>query len=103
MNDVINRLINIDNAAKQIVKKEEIRQVNIDDLVLDELNQKKLEIDSDYEVRLKIKKERLDKSLDENKKKIESKIQSDISKMEAQYNRNKKEIVNNITSKILNV
>ena len=56
MEEIINKLIDIDNMSKRIINKVEEKNLNIDELVEKELEKQKSTIDSTINMKLKTKK-----------------------------------------------
>ncbi len=101
MEEIINKLIDIDKMSKSIVNEQNIRKENIDDLIEMEIEKQKTQIDANFELKLKLKNEEISRRLEENKQRLLEKEKSEIEKIEKQYNDLKEQKINKIINEII--
>lgn len=102
MEEIINKLIDIDKMSKNIVSEQNNRKENIDDLIEVEIEKQKLEINAKYDLKLKMKNEEIAHKLEENKKKLMEKEEIEKNNLEKEYNDLKEVRIQKIMSKIIN-
>lgn len=102
MEEIINKLIDIDKMSKNIVNEQNSRKENIDELIETEIEKQKLEINAKYDLKLKTKSEEMANKLEENKKMLLEREQKEINNLEKEYNDLKETRIQKIISKIIN-
>ena len=102
MEDIINKLIDIDKMSKKILIEQNNRKENIDELIETEIEKQKLEINAKFDLKLKMKNEEMASKLEENKKKLIEIEKNEIIKLEKEYSDLKEVRIQKVISKILN-
>lgn len=103
MEEIINKLINIDKMSKKILTEQNNRKENIDELIETEIEKQKLEINAKFDLKLKMKNEEIAKRLEENKGKLLEKEQKEINDLVNEYNDLKEVRIQKIIDKILGI
>lgn len=101
MDEIINKLINIDNTAKKIIDEAETKKENIDELVEESLTKAKNMIDSKYYSKIKFKESQLDSRLEKTKSEIESNLEIQLNQLENEYNLQEQKQIENILNQLL--
>lgn len=101
MEEIINKLIDIDNMSKGIINKVEEKNLKIDELVENEIDKQKSSIDSSINMKLRIKKEELDKKFQEFKSNLDIETNKKIEQMNQEYQNIKQEKVEKIVNNII--
>lgn len=102
MEEIINKLIDIDKMSKKIVDEQNNRKESIDELIETEIEKQKLEINAKYDLKLKMKNEEMANKLQENKKRLLGREQKEINNLEKEYNDLKETRIQKMISKIIN-
>lgn len=102
MEEIINKLIDIDNMSKGIINKVEEKNLNIDELIENELDKQKTKIDVAINVKLKVKREELDSKFKKFKSNLDAQTNKKIEQINYEYQNFKKEKVENIVTNIIN-
>lgn len=102
MEEIINKLIDIDNMSKGIINKVEEKNLNIDELIENELDKQKTKIDVAINVKLKVKREELDSKFKEFKSNLDTQTNKKIEQINYEYQNFKKKKVENIVTNIIN-
>lgn len=103
MEILINKLIDIDNMAKQIIGNEEEKENKLDEIMQKELNKEKAKITAKYNSKIKLKKESLDKTFLKEKEQIESSQKNEIDILKNNFNTFKKEKLKNLINEIIKI
>lgn len=101
MEEIINKLIDIDNMSKGIINKVEEKNLKIDELVENEIDKQKSAIDSSINMKLRIKKEELDKKFQEVKSNLDIETNKKIEQINQEYQNVKQEKVEKIVNNII--
>ncbi|MCL2341925.1 MAG: hypothetical protein FWC53_02495 [Firmicutes bacterium] len=103
MEEIINKVIEIDTSAKQFIKSAEDKKANLDDYVKNESVKIEKEINSLMENNLAKEQIRLDKHLEEKKKSIAENTEAELNRLSEFESSNKDrlmdEVYNNIVMK----
>lgn len=102
MEEILNKIIEIDNKAKAIVNEEKDKKENIEDIIEQEFKTQKAVIDLEYKDEINKKKAEKTAQLEEKKIKIDNNLQTEIDKIQKSYYENESEIIANILSSIKN-
>lgn len=102
MEDIIKKIIEIDDNAKAIVKEENIKKINIEEAIEEEFNTQKVVIDLEYKDEINKKKNEKDILFENKKNEIDEKLNSEIDKIKTFYNENYQKIVESIVDSIKN-
>lgn len=103
MEDILKEIIEIDKTAREIVKDEKEKKINIDEFIESEFKTKKTILDLEYKEEVKRQKEKYTKLFEEKKVEIDISVQNKISEVEKSYNDKEKDIINDIINSIKNV
>ena len=85
MDEIINKLIDIDNTAKSIISEVENKKENLDDLIEERLRKGKDMIDSKFSTKLRFKENELKDRLEKEKEKIDVNLKIELDKLEEEY------------------
>lgn len=103
MEEIINKLLGIDNKAKSVISEYESKMSNLDYYISEEISKRKKEIDSKYKFRIDFEKNEYNRKLKEKKSIMQEIKDKGIEELRTQYQKEKenltKELVNSIISK----
>lgn len=102
MEDILKKIIEIDNNAKAIVKEEKNKKLNIGNVIEESFNTTKVVIDLEYKDEINKKKEEKQLQLEEKKREINNNLQLELNKIKNDYNENEKNIIASIVNSIKN-
>ena len=85
MDEIINKLIEIDEQAKSEIKVAESKKENLDDLIEERLKKEKDKIDCKYTTKLRFKENELKEKLEKEQERINSNLQMELDKLENEY------------------
>lgn len=102
MEEILNKIIEIDNNAKAIVNEEKNKKENIEDIIEQEFKTQKTVIDLEYKDEINKKRNEKTAQLEERKREIDDNLQIEIDKIQKSYYENESEIIANILSSIKN-
>ena len=100
MEDILKEIIEIDKNAREIVKQEKDKKINIDDFNETEFRTKKAILDLEYKEEITKQKENYDKLFQKRKMEIDSQIHLKITEIERSYKNKEKDIIKNIIDSI---
>lgn len=100
MEEILNRIIEIDNKSKEIVQNEKIRKMNIDDYIESEFEKRKAAFDLAYNEDIKYQKEKIQNRLKEEKDSIKSRIELEMNTIENRVKNEENNIVDEIVKKV---
>ena len=100
MEEIINKLIDIDNKAKLIIKEEIEKKNNFEEFVESEFNTKKAIFDLQYREEINKNKKKYDNMIENKKEQIENDIEIERLAIEKKYKEQEEKIVSNIINKI---
>lgn len=102
MEEIIKKIIEIDNNAKAIVKDENSKKINIEEAIEEEFNTQKVVIDLEYKDEINKKKNEKAVLFENKKNEIDEKLKLEIDKVQNFYNENSERIVASIVDSIKN-
>lgn len=102
MEEIIKKIIEIDNNSKAIIDLEKVKQENIEDVVMQEFNTRKTIIDMKYKDEISKQREVKDAEFVLKKQEIDNKINQEIEELKNSYNEKKETIINSIVISIKN-
>lgn len=100
MDEIFNKIIEIDEKAKEIVNIEKEKKSNIDEYIESEFGIKKVVLDMEFKEEIENEKRKYNEKFEEIKKNIDNSVQKEISDLEEKYNSNQNEIIKNIIDSI---
>lgn len=100
MEEILNKIIEIDKNAKAIVKEENERKLNIEEVIEKEFDTAKVVLDLEFKDEITKRKDEKKFQLEQEKAKIDSKLQTQIDKLKNEYIGKEKQIVENIVNSI---
>lgn len=100
MEEILNKIIEIDKNAKAIVKEENERKLNIEEVIEKEFDTAKVVLDLEFKDEITKRKDEKNSQLEQEKAKIDSKLQTQIDKLKNEYIGKEKQIVENIVNSI---
>ena len=103
MEDILKEIIEIDKNAREIVKDEKDKKVNIDDFIESEFRTKKTILDLEYKEEVTKQKQKYTKLSEKEKIEIDKMVQNKISEVEKSYNDKEKDIIKHVINSIKNV
>ena len=103
MNETIKRIISIDDEARKIINTSEEKGKNIDQLVKDELDRRKVEIDEAFENKEKAKIQEQEKEISLIRQKKQIEVEYKIKKIEKEYHENEEGIISKVLTRITKI
>ncbi len=100
MEDIIKKIIAIDNKAKEILEVEQNKKRILDETIKSEINSQKLVLDMEIKEKIENKKEELDAKLEEEKQNIDDDINGKIGTIEFRFEEQESNIINSIFEKL---
>lgn len=100
MEEIFNKIIEIDNNAKAITNLEKEKKLNLEEYIENEFEIKKVVIDMEFKEKLEAEKKKYDELLQEKNKEIDEKIKQEIEQTEKIYKEKENEIIENIITNI---
>lgn len=100
MEELLKKIIEIDNNAKNIVKEEKEKTINIDEFIESEFNTKKVLLDMQYRDELARKASSYKVEAEEKKQEIENKANEEIANIERNYYEHESDFIQNIINSI---
>ncbi len=101
MEEIINKIIDIDNNSKRIVEQELKKKNNIDDYIESEFNNEKIIIDIQYKKEIIKVQEKYKNMFEEKKNQIKDSINEEIKNIEKKYSEVEDKLVNDIVAKVI--
>lgn len=96
MEEIFNKIIEIDNNAKAITNFEKEKKSNIEEYIESEFRTKKVVLDMEFKDNLEIQKKKYDDMLQEKKNEIDEKVKQEIKETEKIYKEKEAGIIENI-------
>lgn len=96
MEEIFNKIIEIDNNAKSITNLEKEKKLNLDEYIESEFGIKKVVIDMEFKDDLEVQKKKYEEMFQEKKKEIDEKTKQEIEDVEKVYKEKESEIIENI-------
>lgn len=100
MEEIFNKIIDIDKKAKDIVESEKNRKINIEEYIEKEFTAQKALLDAEFKNEIDQKKKMYDNNFEEVKQKINSNSQKEIEEIEKIYREQENDIIQNIINSI---
>ena len=102
MEEIINKVIEIDTSAKHFMKSAEDKKANLDDYVKNESIKIEKEINSIMENNLAKEQIKLDKHLETEKKNIAENTDAELNRLDEFFAAHKEELMNEVYGEIVN-
>lgn len=102
MEEIIKKIIEIDNNAKAIIKDESNKKQNIDEAIEEEFNTQKAVIDLEYKDEINKKKNEKNALFENKKNEINENLKLEINKIQNFYNENSEKIIASVVESIKN-
>ncbi len=102
MEEIINKIIEIDNNAKSIIKEEKEKKDNFEEFIDSEFNTKKAVLDLQYKDEINKQKEKYNNMLEQKKIEEEENTKQEIDNIGKKYSELEADIINKIIDKIKN-
>ncbi len=100
MEEIFNKIIEIDNNAKSITNIEKEKKLNIEEYIESEFGIKKVVLDMEFKDEVNLQKRKYEEMFQEKKQEIDKKVKQEIEDVENAYKEKEKEIIANIISSI---
>ena len=101
MDVILNKIINLDNQAKNKIIQIKQKEENIETYISETIEKEKKEIDSRFLYKRKITQEKYDKMFEESKKKLDEEKDKQINKIREKYEQEKQQIIEKMLSEIV--
>jgi len=102
LEDVFNKIIEIDRKSREIVSSEKNKKQNIDEFIQNEFNTKKVVLDMEFKEHIIAEKQRYEEMFRQKKQEIDIQVEKMIEAVEENYKKNESEIIRNIMYSIKN-
>ena len=102
MENIINKLLEIDAHAKSVVLEYQEKKNNLDVYVSEEINKRKRDIDSTYNFKINFRKQEFQRKLEEKKSAMQKIKENGIKELQVRYNIEKERLANEIYNSIIN-
>lgn len=100
MEEIFNKIIEIDKNAKEITNIEKEKQLNIDEFIESEFGIKKVVIDMEFKDEIDLQKRKYDEMFQEKKQEIDKNVKEQIENIEKKYLEKENEIIEKIITDI---
>lgn len=100
MEEIFNKIIEIDNNAKSITNMEKEKKLNIEEYIESEFGIKKVVLDMEFKDEIELQKRKYDEMFQEKKQEIDEKTKKEIEDVQTIYREKENEIIENIISNI---
>lgn len=100
MEEIINKIIEIDNKAKAISADEKNRNQKIDDFIEEEFNKEKNKLNKQYEEEMKNQSQKYNALFLEKKAEIDSEVNNKTFQINEKFKKDEKNIIKHIVSVI---
>lgn len=100
MEEIFNKIIEIDNNAKSITNMEKEKKLNIEEYIESEFGIKKVVLDMEFKDEIELQKRKYDEMFQEKKQEIDEKTKKEIEDVQNIYREKENEIIENIISNI---
>ena len=100
LEEIIKRIIEIDNKAKELTEEEKSKKQNIEDVLQSEFNTGKAILDVDYKEEMQKKSEYFEELFEDKKKEIDENISNKKLELDNYYRYNEKSIIEKIINKV---
>ena len=102
MEEILKKIIDIDNNAKSIISVAEENEKNIDELIEEQTNKKKAMLDMEYKIEIGNKEKKYKELFEQKKNEIDLNTKEKIEQLEKKYRENEQKVMNDIIRKIKN-
>lgn len=102
MEEIINKIVEIDNRAKAIINEQREKERNIDDSIDNEFKRIKKDIDATYRAEIEKENQKYESMLNEKKKEIDSNVRAQLENVGEHYREQERNIIDNIINNIKN-
>lgn len=103
MEEIINKLIEIDNESRNKIEVAERTKENIDEMIDEKLQKEKQKIDSLYSAKIRLKQDEYKTKLENEEVRVENETNNKILNINEKYLKNKENISEMIFKKIINI
>lgn len=100
MEEIFNKIIEIDKNAKEITNFEKEKKLNMDEFIESEFGIKKVVLDMEFKDEIDLQKRKYDEMFQEKKEQIDENVRNQIEDMQKKYSEREKEIIENIIANI---
>lgn len=100
MEEIFNKIIEIDRNAKEITNIEKEKKLNMDEFIESEFGIKKVVLDMEFKDEIDLQKRKYDEMLDEKKQEINQNVNEEIYKIDRKYSEKENEIIEKIITDI---
>ncbi len=101
MENILNKIIELDRQAKQKVFQAKEKEENIESYISKKIEEEKQTIDSKYLNKKKIIQEKYDEKLEKRKKEIDEENKKTIDKLHQMYENSKQQILGELLNEII--
>jgi hypothetical protein len=101
--EIINKLIEIDNESRNKIEVAERTKENIDEMIDEKLQKEKQKIDSLYSAKIRLKQDEYKTKLENEEVRVENETNNKILNINEKYLKNKENISEMIFKKIINI
>lgn len=102
MEEIFNKIIEIDEKSKQIVKSEKDKKQNIDEFIESEFNTKKVVLDMEFKEKIETEKSNYVEMFIQKKQEIDAQVKKQIEEVEKDYKNKENEIIRKIVDSVKN-
>lgn len=102
MEDIFNKIIEIDEKSKEIVSSEKEKKQNIDEFIENEFNTKKVVLDMEFKEHIEAEKQKYEEMFMQKKEEIDEQVKTQIEDVEEKYKNIEKEIIRNFIDSVKN-
>ena len=85
LEEIFNKIIEIDRNAKEITNIEKEKKLNMDEFIESEFGIKKVVLDMEFKDEIDLQKRKYDEMLDEKKQEINQNVNEEIDKIDKKY------------------
>lgn len=100
MEEIFNKIIEIDKNAKEITNFEKEKKLNIDEFIESEFGIKKVVLDMQFKDEIELQKRKYDEMFQEKKQQIDVNVKAQIEDIQKNYSERENEIIENIITNI---
>lgn len=100
LEEIFNKIIEIDRNAKEITNIEKEKKLNMDEFIESEFGIKKVVLDMEFKDEIDLQKRKYDEMLDEKKQEINQNVNEEIDKIDRKYSEKENEIIEKIITDI---
>lgn len=102
MEDVLKKIIEIDNNAKDIINEEKAKKLNIEEIIEQEYKTQKTVIDLEYKNEILKNREEKNAIFEDKKREINNNVQIELERIQNSYYESENNIIEDIVSSIKN-